>query len=198
MMKVSLVKPGFAFSEVVAILVDMFNVTETKRDTFVGRLQQLQKAGIPAGANLGRGTKVRYVNWQLADLVLALDLLDLGLTPATLVNHPAASIYARGGYGVHAQESLRDDRADLFYLVRANALAYLSSQSAEATAPNPLDTLQMGRTADSAIEALSEGPAIVFNMTARLRALRTSVEKIYPQMLEQMTFYPTLSGQKED
>lgn len=188
---------GFTFGEVVTILTKLFAVADAKRDTFVSRLQQLQKAGIPGGANSGRGVKVRYENWQLADFVLALDLIDLGLTPAMLANNPAASAYGIGGYGYHVEASLADDRPDLFWLIRANALAYLTSASDGTTKADPRDTLLFGRSASNAIEELAEGPAIVINMTGRLRALRDAVQAVYPDMIEQLTFYPTRSGQKE-
>jgi len=195
---VSLKKDGFAFGEVSRILMRLFAVDESKRDTFVGRLQQLQKVGIPGGANSGRGAKVRYVNWQLADLVLALDLLDVGLTPATLVNSSAAQPFALGAYGWHVQESLAENQPDLFWMISSNALVYLSNPSVDADKANSLDGLLEGRNADRVIEALSEGPSIVINMTRRLRALRDAIEDVYPTLINEITFYPMRSGQKED
>lgn len=191
-------KRGFSFGEVNQVLRHLYKVHDEKRDTFTARLQQLQKAGIPAGTNVGRGMRVRYLNWQVCDLVLALDLLGLGLTPATLVNNPEASVYAQMGYGLQVQSSLSDGRPDLFYLIRPNALAYLSSPSEDTTAPNPLNNFQMGRVADSALKSLSVGPAIVVNMTVRLRAVLASVKAVLPDMINHMEFHPTRSGQKED
>jgi hypothetical protein len=197
-MVLPLKKRGFGFGEVANILMELFTIDENKRDTFIGRLQQLQKAGIPGGSNSRRGAKIRYVNWQLADLMFALDLLDVGLTPATLANNPLASAYAMGGYGYHVQTSLDEGRADLFWMISAKALAYLASSSEEQDKSNPLDALAKGRSADNVIDALSEGPSIVINMTRRLRALREAIEGVYPDMLDEITFYPTRSGQKED
>ena len=196
-MMISLKKDGFAFGEVTNILMKLFKVEEKKRDTFIGRLQQLQKAGIPGGSNSRRGAKIRYLNWQLADLMLALDLLDVGLTPATLVNNPVASAYAMGGYGYHVQASLDEDKPDLFWMISSNALAYLASPAADAKKPNPLDALLKGRSAPNVIEALSEGPSIVINMTRRLRALRAAITEVYPDRLDDIIFYPTPSAQKE-
>ena len=52
--------------------------------TFISRVQQLQKLGIPRGSNTGRGAKIPYTPTQAAELLLALHLLDLGITPAVV------------------------------------------------------------------------------------------------------------------
>lgn len=197
-MTISLKKNGFAFGEVVNIMMKVFNVDPLKRETFVGRLQQLQKAGIPSGANSRRGAKIRYLNWQIADLMFALDLLDVGLTPATLANNPAASAYSMGGYGFLVQASLSEDKPDLFWMINSNALAYLSNPSAAEDKPNRLDALLKGRSADNVTEALSEGPSIVINMTRRLHALHEAIREAYPDMIDEIIFYPTRSAQRED
>lgn len=200
-MPVSLAK-GFTFSEVVTILMTVFKVADAKRDTFVGRIQQLQKIGIPKGTNVGRGAKANYVNWQLADLMLALDLLDAGITPAALTaglsdeTQTIISVYAVGGYGWHVQESLQEDHKDLYLLLRFNALEYLKPERSGGARPSVLDLTQHGRTADTLIADLEEGPAIVMNLTQRFRALRDAVESVYPHRLGDITFYPTRTGSR--
>jgi hypothetical protein len=76
--------PHFTFSQVEAILAQAFNVTDEKRGTFVARLQQLQKFGIPGQTNVGRGRKATYDAAQIMKVHLALDLLDVGLGPALI------------------------------------------------------------------------------------------------------------------
>lgn len=205
-MTVSLAKPGFAFGEVVAVLSNLFGVHEGMRATFVGRVQQLQRAGIPANSNFGRGAKIRYVNWQLADFALAMDLLDAGITPAALAiyfgnaERDSMGVYQFGGYGWHVQESMKPDKKDMFMLLRFNALGYFArdpEKNAEAKA-SPFDLTYMGRTADTLIDELSVGPAVIINMTERLRALRRSVEEVLPNLIDEITFYPTRSGMRDD
>lgn len=204
-MAVSLRKPGFAFSEVVEILSKMFDVHGDRRDTFVSRLQQFQKLGLPGNANVGRGAKVRYVNWQLADLAVLLELIDCGITPGTLRDYfrPGGrnylGVFSTGGYGLGVQNSLDTERPDLWWLPRFNALAYLKQpKNDERDGPHPLDRVDMGRSSDNIIEELSNQPGLAINLTAHLQRLRNAVEEIYPDRMEDATFYPTRSGLKED
>jgi hypothetical protein len=48
---------------------------------FRGRLQHLQRGGFPTDVNTGKGKKATYGWRQVIQLSVALDLLDLGLTP---------------------------------------------------------------------------------------------------------------------
>jgi hypothetical protein len=201
----SLHKPGFAFFEVVEILATMFGVHSDRRDTFVSRLQQLQKLGLPGGVNVGRGVKVRYVNWQLADLAMMLDLIDSGMSPGTLQEFfiPRArnylGVYSTGGYGWGVQNSLADDQPDLFLLLRFNALAYLKRPRVEGEdTSSPFDRVDMGRTSKTITKELDKAPGVAINMTTQLQRLRAAVERAYPDRMEDIAFYPTRSGLKEE
>lgn len=203
--KVSLKKPGFAFFEVVEVLATMFEVHADRRDTFVSRLQQLQKMGLPGNANVGRGAKVRYMNWQLAEMALMLDLLDCGLTPGMLrdyfVPHERnyIGVYSMGGYGLQVQNSLDDAQSDLWWLPRFNALGYLKRPKKKdgQDGPHSLDRVDMGRSSENVIEELSAQPGLAVNLTAQLGRLRSAVAAVYPDRMEDVTFYPTRSGLKE-
>lgn len=205
-MAVSLHKPGFALSEVVDILMEMFHVDDTRRETFISRIQQLQKLGLPADVNLGRGTKVRYLNWQLADLAIHLELLNCGITPGLLKDYfrpfgrNYIGIYSMGGSGWLIQKSLADAEADLFHLLRFNALTYLTKpkSSDEEDRAHPLDRHDFGRSSKNVVEELSKAPALTINLTDHLRRLTEAVKKAYPSRMEDITFYPTRSGLRED
>ena len=204
-MAVSLHKPGFALFEVVNVLAEMFHVHEDRRETFISRIQQLQKLGLPADVNLGRGAKVRYVNWQLADLSIMLELLNCGIPPGVLKDYfrpfgrNYIGIYSMGGADWHIQNSLAENKPDLFQLLRFNALSYLTKpRSSEEDEAHPLDRRDFGRSSENVVEELSKAPALTINLTDHLRRLRAAVEKIYPARMEDITFYPTRSGLRED
>ncbi|WP_267395236.1 MULTISPECIES: hypothetical protein [unclassified Sphingomonas] len=206
-MGLSLKKDGFALFEVVEILATMFRVHSTRRETFISRIQQLQKLGLPANANLGRGAKVRYVNWQVADLSLLLELLDCGITPGMLKDYfrpfdrNYLGVYSMGGQGWHVQNSLKESAVDLYLLLRFRALGYLTRPKPADASDNahPLDREDFGRSSDNVLAELSTGgAALTVNLTQHLRRLRQAVEQVYPDRLEDITFYPTRSAQRED
>ncbi|MDF2495062.1 hypothetical protein [Sphingomonas sp.] len=184
-MAVSLIKPGFAFGDVVAIMMDLFRVDPIKRETFVGRLQQLQKAGIPAGANSGRGTKVRYNAAQLITLMTCLDLLDCGATPATLAsffgdaaaNNLETLFSEEGGNFGRPLAMAEASQMDLFFLFQPNALGYLQSGSTETDEDGGVLLIEGDF---KALERLNAKPSIAINMTRRVAELRGVVDRLLP------------------
>lgn len=197
-------KDGFSFGEVVAILTRLYDLDPGRRDTFIGRVQQLQRMGVPRQANVGRGAKVRYRNWQLAELMVCFDLLDCAVPPATLAAYfsdkalggGVAGIFSQGGTGWTVQQSIDNDKPDIFYLFEANALGYLRAGRSDAQ-PNPHDLVQATRTADTLAARLSDHPAIVLNLTERLVALREAVAQAVPERIAQIEFHPTRSAGPE-
>jgi hypothetical protein len=203
-MAVSLARPGFTFAEVVDVIATMYQVHEDRRDTLVSRIQQLQKMGIPAN-NVGKGSKVRYLNWQIADLSVSFELLNCGITPAVLkeyfrpLDRNYLGVYSFGGVGWHVQSSLDGDGADQYHLFRFNTLRYLSdARSAEPSdMSHGLDRVDYGRSSENVLEELDRAPALAINLTDHLRRLRKAVESGCPGRLEDVTFYPTRSGLRE-
>ena len=197
---VSLAKPGFSFSEVVRILVELYGVHEHKRETFIGRLQQLQKLGLPAGTNVGRGSRARYLNWQLADLMLFLDMLDCGAPPAFIASQfPDHGVFSLGGTGYHVQNCPPDQTGDgIVLLMEFNALDYLRKASDERSGPHFSDHVVKTRRGDTVLTALVDKPALAINLSRRLSDLQAVVQKLLPDRIDDITFYPTKSGLKED
>lgn len=70
-----------AFKELEVILQTHFGVNEEGEAAFRGRVQHLQRAGIPAGVNTGKGRPAVYRWPQLIELLVVLDLIDIGLSP---------------------------------------------------------------------------------------------------------------------
>jgi len=69
------------FNQVEAVFTDRFAIPADKAVAFRGRLQHLQRLNFPTGVNTGRGKKASYGWMQIIQLMVALDLIDLGITP---------------------------------------------------------------------------------------------------------------------
>jgi hypothetical protein len=69
------------FNQVEAVFAQRFDIPPDKTVAFRGRLQHFQRLKFPTGVNTGRGTKATYGWVQIIQLMVALDLIDLGLTP---------------------------------------------------------------------------------------------------------------------
>tara|TARA_R110001599_G_scaffold193040_1_gene388724 strand:+ start:8605 stop:9270 length:666 start_codon:yes stop_codon:yes gene_type:complete len=72
---------NFSFSEVEEALAVTYDIDESKRLAFRARLQHLQKLKFPAGLNTGRGRAATYTVGHIYLLAVALELLQLGLSP---------------------------------------------------------------------------------------------------------------------
>mgnify|MGYP000456919625 CR=1 FL=1 len=72
-----------SFKEVGTILAAQFGIEgEHERSAaFRSRLQHLQRAGVPAGVNTGKGKRASYSWPQLIELIVVLDLINIGLSP---------------------------------------------------------------------------------------------------------------------
>ena len=68
------------FKETEAIFAARYGLTEPSI-AFRGRLQHLQRGEFPKGVNTGKGKKAVYGWSQLTQLGVALDLIEVGLTP---------------------------------------------------------------------------------------------------------------------
>ncbi len=183
-------KVGFTFSEVVQILTSLFEVHPEKRDTFIARLQQLQKIGLPAGTNLGRGSRARYQNWQIADLMTFLDMLDCGVPPGFIAAHFAnTSLFGMGGLGWNVQSCPPSDDGDgIVLLMEFNGLAYLRNPDRERAGPHFADhTIKIGRGADVLAELASK-PAVAINLSRRLIQLQRIVEGLLPARASAVSF----------
>lgn len=70
-----------SFNQVEAVFTERFAIPEDRAVAFRGRLQHLQRLNFPTGVNTGRGKKASYGWRQIIQLMVALDLIDFGMTP---------------------------------------------------------------------------------------------------------------------
>lgn len=121
-------RPGTMFSlkDVEAILAVVLRIADSKRETFRGRIQQLQRLGLPWGTNAGRGIKADYSIRQIAEILVYFDLLDASVPPSTLTaTFKDTPLYESdiGWNLIHAVAFA--DQPPLSLIVFPNALAYL-------------------------------------------------------------------------
>ena len=76
-----------SYGEIEDFLAKIHSVTPDKRTALKGRLKHFQRLGWPAGTNQGKGARVRYNPGQTLSLAVALEMLQLGMTPERVVEH---------------------------------------------------------------------------------------------------------------
>lgn len=74
-----------SFKQLEKVFAERFAIGEDRAVAFRARLQHLQRQGIPEGVNTGRGTRANYGWKQVIQLMVALDMIDLGLTPEVAI-----------------------------------------------------------------------------------------------------------------
>lgn len=183
-MKATDPKKYLRFADVRAVLAASVGSHPAKMKTLEARLQQLQKLGLPRGANVGRAGRARYEYWQLAELSLYMDLLDAGIAPAMLHAHfgAAGPFYALGGVGKLIEGRGPDD-PDSFLILHLNALQSLRTADPGRQQPSFADHLIKTRSGSLSLgEAIEDdGPAVLVNLTRGLRRLRAAIEQVLPE-----------------
>lgn len=183
-------KRGFSLGEIEAVLGELLGIHPTKRATFSARLQQLQRMGLPRGANPGRGKRFRYAFWQVADFALCVDLLDAGVPPNLIKTHfGETGVFSMAGMGAIIEQRPASSRDGRYLLLKLHALNYLRSGSAEIQAEHAADHEMM--FADGLGQLLDEKavtPTIVINLTKRLADLKSAVASVMPDHVGEATF----------
>ena len=72
---------NLAYQDVEAVFAARFAVAPERAIAFRGRLQNLQRNGVPEGVNTGKGRRASYGWTQLLQMSVALDFMEIGLTP---------------------------------------------------------------------------------------------------------------------
>lgn len=74
------------FRDVEAMLLTRHGIAEDRRIALRGRLEHLRKLGCPVGVQTGKGRPAVFGWSHLIQLALALDLVNLGITPEHAAN----------------------------------------------------------------------------------------------------------------
>lgn len=191
-METTAAEPTFTFAQVESILAQMFGVAPEKRHTFTSRLQQLQKLGLPRGTQVGRGSRAQYKYWQLAELMLYLDLLDCGLPPSVIKSSFGdMGFFSIGGTGESVERHPGTPEEGIKLILHFNALEHLRWPNPERAKAEVYDTVQKTRMDPiKAIEEVSHSPGIVINVSRRLNELKYYVGQQIPELRDQPAFLP--------
>ena len=89
---------SLSFGRLEAVLSTYFRIDPERSGTFRARLKQLQRLNFPSGVNVGRGVKFEYGLDHTLKLIVALELLALGL-PAKFVSDIVEASWLRFAIG---------------------------------------------------------------------------------------------------
>jgi hypothetical protein len=87
-----------SFSRLEAVLSAYFRIDPDRGGTFRARIKQLQRLNFPSGVNVGRGVKFEYELSHALKLVVALEIMALGL-PAKFVSELVEESWRRFAIG---------------------------------------------------------------------------------------------------
>ena len=73
-------------SQVEALLADLHDIGATKRSALRARLKHFQRLGFPQGTNTGKGQAASYGPAECVQLLIAMEFLQLGLTPERAIS----------------------------------------------------------------------------------------------------------------
>jgi hypothetical protein len=182
-------RPTFTFKQVDAILAHVFRVLPGKRRTFMARLQQMQKLGLPPGTNVGRGARVAYETWQLAEMQLYLDLLNVGLTPAMIVSFFGDYAFYLDERHQGLAEGCPARPMEGAYLgLQVGAIDHLSRDNASHPSAHEEARMVVSIGLARLMEQPMATPAIVISLSERLATLRESIAIVQPNLAAERLF----------
>jgi hypothetical protein len=125
----------FGYAEVERVLAELHRIADDKRTAFRARLKHFQRLGFPEGANTGTGKRAVYSSDMLLQLVMAVELVQCGLPPKTIVrllNDNWETTRRALMYAMTPDEKFEElpryyDSPDLMWTIRPEALRDLSS-----------------------------------------------------------------------
>lgn len=182
----------FSFKEVEAILSAAIGIADSKRKTFVARLQQLQKFGVPGKTNVGRAGRATYDAGQILKLHLALDLLDVGATPI-LIARLFSQMYDSPRIAVecaHIERMRSHKEGDTLIVIVPGALTHLRVRDPAFDEERPLGAFYFTHE----LEERASGPRIVISLTERVERLIACIGRVRPELIGQLLFQDIQHG----
>lgn len=118
-----------SYSQLEDFLADIHGVCDTKRTALKGRLKHFQRLQWPPGTNQGKGARVKYGIGQTLSLAVAMELLQIGLTPERIVEQlTTAGNYLPDGF-YEAMDDQGPSADSVFYMFSPESLQALRGQS---------------------------------------------------------------------
>lgn len=134
------------FGGLEALLAEMHDIADAKRTAFQARLKNFHRLKYPVGFKTEKGRATIYKPGDIAEMALALELAQLGLTPERVVRvlsinwYPtmmalrmAAQALERKPFGFHEVEQRPDDPASMFLYFDPFALSGLTEDGSGLT-----------------------------------------------------------------
>jgi hypothetical protein len=189
--------PTLAYAEVETVLARVFDAEDAQPTAFRARLKHFRKLGIPA-KNPGKGTRLRYSQSDLFQLLVALELSEFDVDPVLIVKIIQRHWTLGSGFWEairQAWEAIRQANQrpadDCLALVRPRFMSASLGQRkivrsaigmSLRAAPNPVEIHFVWASRANLIEALREpGERLcVFNLSARIRAVIANLQQVLP------------------
>lgn len=73
------------YKQIEELLAALHGVHPDRRVALLGRIKHFQRLGWPEGTNVGKGSRVRYDTRRTFSLVVAFELLEIGMMPDRIV-----------------------------------------------------------------------------------------------------------------
>lgn len=123
---------SFSYAEVIRVLCRVYEISEEGVPTFKARLRKLQTAGIPQGANPGKGKRVSYDYLMVIELAVAVEFTQAGVPPLMIVDLITANAAKIRDASLYAM--LVEEKADLLLAFSPEALRELTHRKNEGIA----------------------------------------------------------------
>lgn len=135
-------KFSLSYSAVESLIAGLHEVMPNRHSALRARLKHLKRLGFPTGVNTGRGVPAQYGADSVIHLLLAFELIQLGLTPERAVNllreFGFVVVQAAGFVSQHIlreQGTIGDQ--DFFLSLDPRGLASLTDPDSQAQADDP-------------------------------------------------------------
>ena len=185
---ISEVTLSFTFAQVEAALASCHDIADNKRSAFANRLKHLQKLGFLPEIKTGRGKAAAYKGQHIYLLGLALEFIELGLTPERTIltinqNLNFVLIPTR-----FALASLNKDEVPFPYFIRfdpssLNSLRYDDPEDDDASAT--LSYAGVGTMAELIKDMGTLWPRLaVINVTSLVSHTFSSLHEVKPDLGE--------------
>jgi hypothetical protein len=119
------------------LIADLHAIDPNKTGTLRARLKHLKRLGFPDGVNTGRGVPAQYRISEIAQLLLAFELLRSGLPPeriVRLIRNAGTLIPKNFSLGTRKFQSLGSREEDLFAIINPDALSDIAVAPSSDTA----------------------------------------------------------------
>ncbi|TPG13185.1 hypothetical protein [Sphingomonas oligophenolica] len=175
--------------DVLSIVGGVHHVVDDRQKALKSRLQHFQRLGFPAGINTGKGKPAAYGARQVVDLLVAFELLQVGLWPEVIVGvlrqlgSELPEAVGRVRFG-----EVRERALDVGMVLEARALSDLTRHYGDDLAiPHTAKIVAMDQVIDRFAESSDEHRRIVLiNVSAMLNAAITVATTAVPKKADQL------------